>query len=427
MLTLDRGTFDQANRDAPDWARSVRARGLEVFEQLDMPSSTEEVWRYVELDFDLADFGLPEAPGDRLALDAPARDALGDLAGMAVVVDGFTVEAEHDAGEDVTFVPLSRAGDSAALEARFGMGVAPELDRFAAAHHAFSTDGLFLHVPRNRTVGRPFYVEVHATLPGALTLPHLTIAVDEGAEASVIVNYRSPGAVRNLVVPQVEVTAGDGARFRLTSLQEWGYDTTAIAQQRMVAGRDTSVAFGEVGLGAAMSRLHLVTDLAGQGSRADISGVYFGERTQVLDYRYFMNHAAPNTSSDMFLKGAVEDDAQSVFTGLIRIEEEAQKTNAFQTNRNLVLSDGALANSVPNLEILANDVRCGHGSTMGPLDEEQRYYLQSRGLERVAADRLQVRGFFEEAIRKLPEQSLAGPVRDRVNAKYVSAQEEGRV
>ena len=147
----------------------------------------------------------------------------------------------------------------------------------------------------------------------------------------------------------------------------------------------------------------------------------------MLDYRYFMRHVGENTNSDMFLKGGVEDEALSIFTGMIRIEESAQRTNAFQTNRNLLLSDDAAAQSVPNLEILANDVKCGHASTVGPLDDEQRYYLMSRGLHRDRADRLQVRGFFEEALARFPEQSVVGPIRDRINAKYADAQREGRL
>ncbi len=147
----------------------------------------------------------------------------------------------------------------------------------------------------------------------------------------------------------------------------------------------------------------------------------------MLDYRAFITHRAPHTTSNMFLKGAVEDESHSVFTGLIRIEEEAQKVDAYQTNRNLVLSDDAGAESVPNLEILANDVKCGHASTVGPLDDEQRYYLMSRGLDRIRADRLQVRGFFEEAVSRMPHPELGGPIRTAVNEKYVRAQEEGRL
>jgi Fe-S cluster assembly protein SufD len=140
-----------------------------------------------------------------------------------------------------------------------------------------------------------------------------------------------------------------------------------------------------------------------------------------------MNHIGRNTRSDMFLKGAVEDEAVSVFTGMIRIEETGQKTEAFQTNRNLLLSDGATAQSVPNLEILANDVKCGHASSVGPLDDEQRYYLMSRGLDRRRADRLQVRGFFEEVLARIPQRSIVPTVRSWINGKYVSAQEAGRV
>ncbi|NQV07272.1 SufD family Fe-S cluster assembly protein, partial [bacterium] len=170
--------------------------------------------------------------------------------------------------------------------------------------------------------------------------------------------------------------------------------------------------------GGRSARLHITFDLLGQGSDAQLLGLYFGDGDQVHDYRGFVNHAAVNTTSDMFLKGAVGDEAKSVFTGLIRIEPEGQKARAYQTNRNLVLSDGAEAHSVPNLEILANDVRCGHASTVGPLDEEQRYYLMSRGLDGRRADRLQVKGFFEEVLARYPVPTLEPPLRTAVMAKY---------
>ena len=230
-----------------------------------------------------------------------------------------------------------------------------------------------------------------------------------------------------MVVPQIEVYTGANASVKLTTIQNWGRGARAFAHQRLVAGADTALHFAEAGLGGSLSRLHLMVDLAGRGSRAEILGAYFGDRDQTLDYRYFMRHAAVSTSSDMFLKGAVEDEALSVFTGMIRIEEEAQKTDAFQTNRNLILSEGAAAQSVPNLEILANDVRCGHGSTVGPLDPEQRYYLMSRGLTPERADRLQVTGFFNEALARFPEPAVAARVAEAITAKYVSAQEEGRL
>ena len=219
--------------------------------------------------------------------------------------------------------------------------------------------------------------------------------------------------------------SGDGGK--LSIVQHLGPRIRQIATVRATIGRDATLAMAEAGLGGRLARLHLMIDLAGRGSSARVIGAYFGDGEQVVDYRYFMHHGGVDTNSDMFLKGAVEDRALSVFTGMIRIDEGAQRTNAFQTNRNLILSDGAAAQSVPNLEILANDVKCGHASSVGPLDQEQRYYLMSRGLDRNQADRLQVRGFFEEAVARFPHPEVTAAVRSWVNTKYVTAQREGRV
>jgi Fe-S cluster assembly protein SufD len=156
-------------------------------------------------------------------------------------------------------------------------------------------------------------------------------------------------------------------------------------------------------------------------------GVYFGEDSQTLDYRVVIDHFGRNTSSEVFLKGAVEDSAESVFTGLLRIEKDARRTHTFETNRNLVLSENAKAHSVPNLEILCDDVICGHASSVGPLEEEHLYYLQSRGLTRPRAERLLIKGFFQEVIDRLPVAEISDRVFDEVFTRFVTAQEEGRV
>jgi Fe-S cluster assembly protein SufD len=394
-----------------------------------MPSATEEVWRYVEIDVDLDDLTTPDAPGTPFGTDDVLADSLGDTAGSAHVVDGFTTSVEHDAPGGVLFSSLASALTDHEAEVRgaYGQGIAPDLDKFSAAHHAFVRDGVFLYVPSGVAVDRPFYVDVQASAGGAVSFPRITLVVEDGAQASVVVNYRSPEQGGFVVVPQVEASVRDHANLTVSVVQNWGYDTRSFSQARFVAGRDATVRLAEAGLGGIYSRLHLFVDLLGRGSSAAVLGAYFGEEDQTLDYRYFMRHSGLNTTSDMFLKGAVEDRALSVFTGMIRIDEGAQRTNAFQTNRNLILSEGAGAQSVPNLEILANDVRCGHGSTVGPLDEEQRYYLMSRGLDRASSDRLQVRGFFEEALGRFPEQAVADPVRTWMNRKFVTAQQEGRV
>ena len=422
MLPLDPGTIERLDAGSPDWVAAERAEGYQRFQDASAPDSREEDWRYVDLEFDIGDFSLAAEPGDPIGADAGFE--FDDVAGRALVVDGSTVSVEGGGGAVFTSLRQGAADNADDLRKVFGKGISPSLDQFAAAHHAFGSDGVFIHVPPNLTVAEPLIIDVQATAEGSISFPRLAILVEDNADVSVVVHYRSTeGAM--LVVPNIE--ADVSGRLRLTAVQEWGRQTNAISQLRMAAARDSSLHLGEVGLGGALARLHLTMDLNVRGSYGEVAGLYFGDGDQVLDYRAFMNHRAPDTNSDMFLKGAVEDEADSVFTGLIRIEPDAQRTNAYQTNRNLVLSDGAEAQSVPNLEILANDVRCGHGSTVGPLDAEQRYYLMSRGLDRLRADRLQVRGFFEEAIGKLPSAQMAGAIRDRVNAKYVLAQEEGRV
>ena len=418
-LTVD--TVDaRAGAAAAPWLGELRSRGLEAFGRLPMPTSKEEVWRYVDLDFDLDELGLADAPGSPLAESEYRVEA----SGRAQIIDGWVTEVT---GVDGITVSSLADADPDVLAGAAGSAIPPELDRLAAAHHGFGSDGLVIHAGKGTVASGPVYVDVQAATPGALSLPRIMLVAEPQSDLSVVVVYRSPDDAPFYVIPHLQATVGDAARLRVSTVQAWGYGTVALGQQRAVLGRDASFHHGEAGIGAALGRLHFFVDIDGAGAHAEITGLYFGEDEQVLDYRAFINHRAPHTTSNMFLKGAVEDASHSVFTGLIRIEEEAQKVNAFQTNRNLVLSNEAGAESVPNLEILANDVKCGHGSTVGPLDADQRYYLMSRGLDRVHSDRLQVRGFFEEALKQMPHQELAAPIRAAVNEKYVRAQEEGRV
>ena len=420
---MDAAVVDRVSAAEPDWRASARRRALVHFDELEMPSQSDEVWKYVSLDFDLDDYRLVSEPG-------PGGD--GGLAGLTparrvLVVDGIgTAASGADDGVWVGSLEDAMAVRAAVVEAAESRGVPADLDRFAAAHRAFGGGGALVHVDRAAVSGTVLVEFVTAT-PGAVSFPRLLVVTEDAAEASVIVYSRSEPGVDALVVPHVEVLAGAASNVSVSVIQNLGRRMRSIGHTRAVIGRDASLTFAEAGLGGLLSRLHLTVDLEGRGSSAAIVGAYFGDRDQILDYRYFMHHAGLDTRSDMFLKGAVEDTALSVFTGLIRIDEGAQRTDAFQTNRNLILSEGAAAQSVPNLEILANDVRCGHGSTVGPLDAEQRYYLMSRGIEPERADRLQVRGFFEEALARFPHREVVVPLREWMNAKFVEAQEEGRV
>jgi Fe-S cluster assembly protein SufD len=242
-----------------------------------------------------------------------------------------------------------------------------------------------------------------------------------------MVLYRSEPGAQVVQVPSIAVDVADASRLRLTTAQVLGESAVSITHERVRIGRDATVRIGEVGLGGHFARLDLGVELRGAGASTDVVGLYFGEHSQTLDYRMVLNHVGKNTSSKILLKGALEDDAQSVFTGLLRIEKDATRSSAFETNRNLVLSPGAKAHSVPNLEILCDDVMCGHGSSVGPLEEDPRYYLMSRGLSRARAERVLIRGFFSEVIDRLPSTGLADPIRAVVNRRFTEAQAEGRL
>jgi Fe-S cluster assembly protein SufD len=386
-----------------EWMAKRRADALAALDGLSMPSEREEIWRYLDLSFDPAIDSAPSVQGDPSGSDEILKAWHGPVIS---VIDGFVSAGATVA--DYASDPFSAIADT---------------DLFTTSFDAYTPGSALIG---KELLGEPVFVDIQAT-GGATTYPGVHIDVPAGSDASVVVRYRSATEVGSVVVPRLTSSVGDNARLNLTIIQDWNYSTRAMGRAIIDLGRDAGLVLSEVGLGGKIGRLHLDVNFVGRGSHAKIYGAYFGEDDQTLDYRYFMNHIGTNTRADMFLKGAVEDSALSVFTGMIRIEKTGQKTESFQTNRNLILSDGAAAQSVPNLEILANDVKCGHGSSVGPLDADQRYYLRSRGLTPDRADRLQVRGFFEEVVSMIPHKDLAATLRERINAKYVAAQDEGRV
>ncbi len=420
MIPLNREALPLVVGEEPQWRTDERLQALQLFIEGSMPSAQEEAWRYVDLDFDLKELSIPQRGADPLP-DGDIADCLGQ-AHRLTVVDG---RASGSSSEQLVSLRGALADREAAVRSAEVANIGADTDLFSAAHNTFGSDGAFLHVEKGQVAEAPFYIDIHGTAAGSVSFPAVRVEMEEASFASLVVHLRSVAGAT--MIPQLVCHVGPGAGLKVVLVQDVDYGATTIGHARVVADRDASIDLFEVGLGGNLARLALTTDLVGDGSTAQVRGAYFGEDHQTLDYRYVMNHIGRNTRSDMFLKGAVEDEAMSVFTGLIRIEETGQKTEAFQTNRNLLLSEGATAQSVPNLEILANDVKCGHGSTVGPLNEDQRYYLMSRGLEQSRADRLQVRGFFEEVLARLPVPDITEPIRASINRKYVSAQEEGRV
>lgn len=419
MTAFDTDFLATAQSAAPQWKRQSMAAAHEVFEGLAEPTGAEEDWRYIDFDLKFSDLAPITAAADPLP-SGPFLTSVLETSGHVLIVDGVVVDANSEGTTVRTFAMLDGPPLSYSL-------VPADHNKLAAAHAAFGTDGVLIEVPAGSFVAAPLVVEVQAATEGAASFPRVVVDVGQNAEASVLVVYRSAEGASLLMVPEIDLVVGDGGRLRFVSVQGLDHAGTIVTHQRVVLNRDATARIGEVGLGGQIGRLDLGVNLAGDGASSEIVGLYFGEGEQTLDYRMVITHEGRSTSSDVFLKGAVEDDAQSVFTGLLRIEKDAQRTSTFETNRNLVLSENAKAHSVPNLEILCDDVVCGHGSSVGPLEEESLYYLQSRGLARDRAERLLIRGFFQEVIDRLPISGVSEPVSAEVFRRFVTAQEAGRV
>ncbi len=382
-----------------------------------MPDGKEEDWKYVDLDFTLDEFRPAGEPSRTLGNDEYI-DALGDVSGHLTIVDGTVVSAEAD---EAVVGGLSDI-DEASLAPRYRSAVLPEIDIFSAANHAFAPSGGVVLLPAGRALSAPVLVDVQSVADGAAGFPHVTVVGGAGSEGSIVLLYRSAPDASVLTSPVVEVLAGRNAHLSVSVVQHLTHSARMVAHHHFVAERDATVRIDEIGLGGSYARQRLGIDLAGLGSSVKMGGIYFGDGSQVFDYRIYVTHQGPRTTSDIFLKGAVSDQAQAVWTGLMRVEKPAVGTSAFETNRNLVLSDRAKVHSVPNLEILTDDLQCGHGSSSGPLDTEQLYYLMSRGLPRDRAERLLIQGFFDEILSGLAVADLAPPSRRAVTEKFAVAQ-----
>jgi Fe-S cluster assembly protein SufD len=278
-----------------------------------------------------------------------------------------------------------------------------EEGKFPALNAALWTDGVFLHVPHDVTLEHPIRVTRWVDDAGTALFTRTLIVADRFSRVSFVDEVLSddlPG--QTLVSNAVEVLARDGAQVQYVSLQRLGRGAFYQSQQRTLAGRDATLDTLNVSLGATTTRVDLNARLLGPGANSDMLGLYFGDGDQHFDHNTSQDHVAPNARSDLLYKGALADRSRAVFRGIIHVHPGAQRTDAYQTNRNLLMSDQARADSLPNLEIEADDVKCSHAATVGQLDEEMLFYLLARGLSREQAERLVVLGFLGEVLGRLP-------------------------
>ena len=397
---------------APDFVRELREQSFARFTALPIPSQETEEWRYTDLSaFDL-DFASWSAGGRAESLDdvpeeiVAAAGIIGDRAGLQIQRNSEVVTSHVDpalAEAGVLLMDLDRAAAEHPELVRPSLHalVEPERTKFTALHAAFRTAGTFVYVPPATTVELPLQTLTYLDADGAAVFPHTLIVVGQDAEVTFIDRWTSPDLERALSIAITEIYANAASRVRYVSLQDWGEGVTHLGIVRSRLGRDVDFRSVAVGFGASLARAEAESVLAEPGASSEMLGIFFGDGAQHFDHRSEQDHRAANCRSDLLYKGALRDESRGIYSGWVHVRKDAQKTDAMQTSRNILLSDRAFARAIPNLEIEANDVRCGHAASVGPVEEDQLFYLMSRGIDRAEAERLIVFGFFNEVLQRI--------------------------
>ncbi|MCL6553203.1 MAG: Fe-S cluster assembly protein SufD [Firmicutes bacterium] len=424
---LDPAALEAASRQADDpaWMRERREAAWAAAMRLPHPAEIwPEEWRRTDTSaLDLAAVGLATAPTG-VPPDTAAVVGPDERAGLLVAAGGrATVEADGALGaRGVIFSDLAGAvAAHPALVREHFLRIVPEVDRhrFRALHAALWTGGVFLYVPAGVEVALPLVAHTWLGAAGGAVFPHTLVVAGPGSRVTLVDLLASAeGTTRQVATAVAELVVQEGAQVRYVAIRDWAtpmWEVGSLVRARV--GRDAAVHTLVVGLGGGVLKVDVESYLDGPGASSEMLGLYFAADGQHMDFHTLQEHAAPHTTSDLLYKGAVRDTAKTVFAGLIRVHWGAQKTNAFQSNRNLILSEGARADSIPKLEIMANDLRCTHGSATSRLHEDHIFYLMSRGLTRAQAVRMIVGGFFAEVFDRIPAQRLRAYLQARIADK----------
>lgn len=401
------------SRDEPGWLLEQREQAWERFQALEWPNQRDEEWLRTDIRlFDLGRFSFPGEPSEDVELP-PAQLAEGvALAGSITSLDSRSIGSELDekwAQRGVLFGSLGR------LVAEHGDRIRPllmtrafdpRLDRFAALHAACWSGGTLLYVPRGVAIDLPLHAR-SLLQDGSADLGHTLVVLEEGAEATLLTETASVlDGTTGLHCGGVELLLAPGARLRYVSLQNWAQGVWHFAQQQAVVDRDASIQWTVAAMGSRLAKVNQHVALVGPGAESQVNGVLFTEGKQHLSYHTLQHHRAPHCRSDFLYKAALQDRSRTVWRGMIQVDPQAQKTDGYQRNDNLLLSGLARADSIPGLEIQADDVRCTHGSTTGRIDEELLFYAQSRGFTRREAARMIVTGFFQQIFDRITVASV---------------------
>jgi Fe-S cluster assembly protein SufD len=415
-------------RDEPSWLLQRRREAFARFQAFAWPSARDEEWRRTDIRaLRLDAFGPPTdgeaSPAAAAALDAAWDAARAHYATSIEHINGSLARApDPSRSGGAVFVDLGRAlKDHPELVKRFLMteAITPSADIFAALHAAFWTSGTLLFVPKGTRIEAPLVTLIGMAGAGRVDFSHTLVVLEPGAEATLVRESTGRGGEPGpaLHVGAVEVFVAQGARLRLVNIQDWDDATWHFSRERALVGRDASLQWTVGGLGSRLAKVNQEVALAGQGSSAQVNGVMFTTGRQHLAYFTRQDHLAPHTTSDLLYKGGLQDKSRIVWKGMIRVEKAAQRTDAYQKNDNLVLSHAARADSIPGLEIEANDVRCTHGATAGRVDDEMIFYARARGIPRETAIRLIVEGFFANVYDRITVDPVRETLRQAVAAR----------
>jgi Fe-S cluster assembly protein SufD len=392
-----------------------RAVAAERYAELALPNTTDEHWRFTDLrGFDPDSFvrdGHGSVSDTKTRLPETMLDV--DVAGMATVDEGG-ISVVRNAPEGVTFEPFTE-------HERLGQLVGSD-EKFAAHNAAVWEHGLLVVVRKGVELEQPLAVRIVNSVDGGAHFFRLLVIAEPESRFTLIEEYASAspelGGYTNSVT---EIFVEQAAKLEYVSIQNLSRETWHFASHHARVERDAELDWVAGGFGSKKGKTWIQNDLTGQGATSRVTGAYFADADQHLDYDTYQLHSAPNTTSDFAFKGALRDKATAVWRGMIRVEKDAQRTNAYQENRNLMLSPTTHAVPIPGLEILANDVRCTHGATVGQVDREQLFYLMARGLSRGEAERLIVRGFFSDVLDRIELEPVREALGEALEARIPQA------
>ncbi len=400
--------------DTPDYLRQYRQKAWAIYHDLPLPKTSDEAWRRTDIrKLNPENYRLPRPEDADLLPEVPTELLLplaSDQHGGQIVLtplDSKIMVDDDLKSSGVIFTDLANAERRHAdiLANVIGQIVTPQEGKFSALASALARSGILVYVPKGVNVEHPLHSIYWGPGNGLAHFSHIIIWLEEGAALTYVHEAASPtesNSASAFHAGIVEIHVGPGANLRFVELQSWGEHVWNFTHERARVFREGNLDWVFVAVGSRLTKNFSNLDLVGEGATGRMSGFYFTDGIQHLDHDTQQNHLAPHTTSDLLFKGALTEKSRSVWQGMIYVAPGAQKTDGYQANRNLILSDQARADSIPGLEIMANDVRCTHGATVGKIDPHEIFYLRSRGIPEVEAKRLIVQGFFDPIMQRIP-------------------------